>query len=56
MTKKITQDALHELTGISREYISKIENGKASISVEILLKIADGLSVQPSELIDGLKN
>ena len=42
--KKLTQDQVCEATGISRAYLSKIENGKdAHVSKEVMLKLASVL-------------
>lgn len=42
--KKLTQNQVCEAAGISRPYLSKIENGKdATVSKEIMLKLASVL-------------
>lgn len=42
--KKLTQDQVCEAAGISRTYLSKIENGKdAHVSKEVMLKLASVL-------------
>lgn len=50
--KGLTQEDLAGLTDMDRSYLSEIENGHKSLSVEMLLKIAKALRVRPSELID----
>lgn len=56
--KKLTQKEVSKLTGVSRNYISELENMKHDSTVEILLMLSNGLNVSPMELIGGeeLKN
>lgn len=48
---RISQDELAELSGISQQYICKIENEKVNPSIYILFKIADSLKVTVNDLI-----
>jgi transcriptional regulator with XRE-family HTH domain len=48
---KLTQDDLASRTGYSIQYISKIENQPANISLEALERIAMGLEIDPVHLI-----
>lgn len=48
--KKLTQEQLAQLIGISRPYLSEIERGRTNPSVKITLKIANVLNV-PVETI-----
>lgn len=41
--KQITQEKLSELTGLDRANISKIENGRCNVTIDILQKICDTL-------------
>lgn len=51
--RKVTQTELARLTGLSRQYINQIENGKASnVSVNIALKIASALDVDVGDLFN----
>lgn len=43
-------DEIAERTGLSRAYISQVENGKASPSLQTLEKLADALGLQMSAL------
>lgn len=47
---KIRQDVLASVTGIPQQTISKIEHGKFNPSVDTLLKLAQGLGLNPAEL------
>lgn len=40
--------------GISRQYLSKIENGEVPCSLIMLNRIADALGVKLFELLDGI--
>ncbi len=43
--KNITQKELAEMTGITQNDISKLENGNANPSLQTLKKLADGLGM-----------
>ncbi|MCB2288705.1 helix-turn-helix transcriptional regulator [Clostridium sp. CS001] len=49
--KKMTQQILAEKIGISRNYLSELENGKWDIKLDLLIKISNVLGVHPSKLI-----
>jgi len=49
-TKKFTQEILAEKVDLSREYISRVENGQKNISLKKLFLIADVLEVKFSDL------
>ena len=51
--QKISQVGLAEKVGISNTYLSSIEHGKKKPSLDILVKICNGLSVTPDYLIMG---
>ncbi len=48
---KISQEKLYDITGISQQHISNIENENANPSVLILIKIADALGVTLNDLV-----
>ena len=48
-----TQEKLAEAAGISKSFLSDIENGKRNISSESALKIADALGISLDYLIRG---
>ncbi len=48
--KKLSQEKLAEIVDISREYITRVENGQKSISLKKLFAIADALEVDFCEL------
>ena len=47
----ITQDELGEKVGLNPKYISAIECGQRNITIKALAQIADGLGVEPFELL-----
>jgi len=49
--KGLTQMELAELVGVNRFHISKIERGKRSPSVKLLVKIANVLGVPIDDLL-----
>lgn len=54
--KGITQEQLAELSGISLNFVSKIERKqKQNISIKTLMALASALNVKPSDLLKGSK-
>ena len=51
-SKRLTLSALSKLSGVSVSTISKVENGAASPSYDVILKISYGLDVSISELAE----
>lgn len=52
--KKLTLDAVAAMTGVSRSMLSQIEKGDANPTIAVLWKIANGLKVSFTALIEGL--
>jgi transcriptional regulator with XRE-family HTH domain len=50
--KKLSQNELAELLGISREHLAKIETAKRFISLKLLFRLADILEVKEKVLFD----
>jgi len=48
----MSQDAVSLASGVDRSYISEIENGKASPTIDVVDKIAKALDVAPDELLN----
>lgn len=48
----MSQDAVSLASGVDRSYISEIENGKASPTIDVIDKIAKALDVAPDELLN----
>jgi putative transcriptional regulator len=49
--KRISQDQLAELCGISQQYVCKIENEKVNPSISVLFKIACALDITINDLV-----
>lgn len=47
-----SQNTLAEMLGISREHLAKIETAKRTVSLDLLIDIADTLNVKVKDLID----
>jgi Predicted transcriptional regulator with C-terminal CBS domains len=50
--KGLTQEELSYRCDVDRAKISKIESGQVNLVVTTLLDLAEGLEVDPSELLD----
>ena len=51
----LTQESLAEKAGLSVVFISLVENGRQTISVDALLRIARALDVQLKDVVKGMK-
>jgi transcriptional regulator with XRE-family HTH domain len=51
--RRITQDKLAEMAGISKGFLSDVENSKRNISSEYLLRIANSLGTSVDYLLKG---
>ena len=54
MDKRLTIEQLATQTGLTRSWLSKVENFRVTPSLPALFKIAANLGVRLSELVDGL--
>ncbi len=55
--KGLSQEELSEKLGLSREYVSLVENSKRTLSVTVLVDIANALGVSADDLlVDSLEN
>lgn len=50
--RKISQEKLAELSGLSKNFVGAIERGESSPTVDTLAKIADAFELTFSELTD----
>ncbi|MEG0133370.1 MAG: helix-turn-helix transcriptional regulator [Clostridium sp.] len=51
-SKGMTQIQLAKMSGVSRSYISELENDGYTISIYILCKLCKALAVTPNDLIE----
>ncbi|MBO5385641.1 helix-turn-helix transcriptional regulator [bacterium] len=49
---KLSQNALAEKLDISREHLAKIETAKRTVSLDLLIEIAEKLDTKVKDLID----
>lgn len=54
VAQSISQQQLAFETGVTREYINRIENGKVNISLKNIVAIASVLNIPPKDLLDFL--
>ncbi len=52
--RQLTLQQLGQYTGLSRSFLSKLENGQVSPSIPTLIKVATALGTTVSDLLDGL--
>jgi transcriptional regulator with XRE-family HTH domain len=50
--RKLTQEALAHESGINRTYLSGIERSERNVSIDNIARIAKGLRVQASKLLE----
>lgn len=48
----MSQNSLAEKLDISREHLAKIETAKRTVSLDLLIEIADALNMKVKDLID----
>ena len=51
--RKLTQEKLSELCGVSEQHISNIERGKSIPSTEMVMRLAIALDTTPDEFLVG---
>lgn len=52
----LSQMELAERIGLHFTFVSSVERGERNLSLRSLLRLAEGLSVNPSVLVDGLSS
>jgi transcriptional regulator with XRE-family HTH domain len=50
----LSQMSLADRIGLHFTFVSSVERGERNLSLQSLLRLADGLQVNPAELVDGL--
>ena len=51
----LSQETLAERSFVHWTFLGQVERGRRNLSLHNLLKIADGLSVDPADLVRGLR-
>lgn len=54
LERGLTQQQLADITGISREHVSKLENGKREAGLRVLENLATSLDKTLSDLMKGV--
>lgn len=49
--KGLSQNKVYELTGISQNYISNLENGKHEATESVIIQLCKGLLIDPNILL-----
>ncbi|MEO8761342.1 MAG: helix-turn-helix transcriptional regulator [Bacteroidia bacterium] len=52
ISQELSQSQLAYETGLTREFINRVENGNNNISIKKLALIADALDIQPKKLFE----
>jgi transcriptional regulator with XRE-family HTH domain len=52
--RRLSQERLGELVGISKNYLSSVELGQRNVGLLTVLKLGHALGVEPASLIEGL--
>jgi transcriptional regulator with XRE-family HTH domain len=55
LERDLSQEELAELADLHRNYVSQIEGGRRNVSLLNILKLARGLNVRPTKLIETLR-
>ena len=50
----LSQEALGDVSGLHWTFIGQVERGRRNISLHNLLRLAEALEVDPSQLVEGL--
>jgi transcriptional regulator with XRE-family HTH domain len=50
-TAELSQQRLADDVDMSTRYLGSVERGSVSVSLDVLVRLADGLGVQPSDLL-----
>ena len=49
--RKLSQEDLADRAATSAKYLSRVEGGRQSPTLDVLLRLADGLEVEPYEML-----
>ncbi len=55
-SRKLTQQQLADMTGVSRIYIQALESNRRSPSMKLLHRLAEALEVDPADLLEQFPN
>ncbi|MGQ0829236.1 MAG: helix-turn-helix domain-containing protein [Bacteroidota bacterium] len=55
VSQNISQNQLAYESGLTREFINKVESGKCNISIKKLAAICEALNIPPKKLFESIK-
>jgi transcriptional regulator with XRE-family HTH domain len=55
LQRKFSQEKLAELADLHRNYVGGVQRGERNVSLLNIVKLAHGLEVRPSELIEPIR-
>jgi transcriptional regulator with XRE-family HTH domain len=53
--RRLSQEKLAELADLHRNYVGGVERGERNVSLLNIVKLAHGLSVRPSKLVEPVR-
>ena len=56
LKRNVSQESFAELCNLDRTYVSGIERGKRNVSLINIHRLAEGLGISPSELLEEMED